>query len=119
MSSEKRRERAFKSLPTELASARGLSGHLRLEMESDPRAEEFVLPAQRQLPGRWESEWLNLTGLGSLPASRSWGEEDRKTKAWTSMGHSATESPKESENSWLSKEGDKERDVKGEKKRLG
>lgn len=88
-------------------------------MESDHRAEDFVLPGQRLLLGRWESEWLNLTGLGALPASRSWGEEDRKTRAWTSMGHSATESPKESENSWLSKEGDKERDVRGGKKDLG
>lgn len=87
-------------------------------MESVHRAEEFVLLGQRQLLGRWEGEWLNLTGLGFLPASRSQGEEDRKTRAWTSMGHSATESPKESENSWLSKEGDKERDVKGGK-RLG
>lgn len=87
-------------------------------MESDHRAEEFILPGQRQLPGRWKSEWLNLTGLGALPASRSWGEEDRKTRAWTSLGHSATESPKESENSWLSKEEDKGRYVKGGKKTL-
>lgn len=85
-------------------------------MESVHRAEEFVLPGQRQLLVRWEGEWLNLTGLGSLPASRSLGEENRKTRAWSSMGHSATESPKESENVWLSKEGDKERDVKGGKK---
>lgn len=87
-------------------------------MESVHRAEEFVFLGQRQLQGRWEGEWLNLTGLGFLPASGSQGEEDRKTRAWTSMGQSATESPKESKNSWLIKEGEKERDVK-RGKRLG
>ncbi|KAL1787612.1 hypothetical protein HispidOSU_006455, partial [Sigmodon hispidus] len=69
----------------------------------------------RQLRRRWEGEWLDLTGLGTLPANRSWGKEDRKTRARTSMGHGARESPKESENSWLSKEEDKERDVKEER----
>lgn len=51
-----------------------------------------------------------------MPASRPRGEEDRKTRAWASMGHSATKSLKESENSGLSEEGAKERDVKGTKR---
>jgi hypothetical protein len=53
----------------------------------------------------WEGEGLDFTALGNLPATKSRGEEDRKTRAGTSIGHSATKSPQESENSWLSKEG--------------
>lgn len=90
---ENRCEWAFKSLHTELASVRTRVQcpfeitKYRLEMIPVCRAEEFFLLGQRQLPKRREGEWLNLTGLGALPASRSRGEEDKKTRAWTSMGH--------------------------------